>query len=80
MSTTQNPQNSNIKEVILPDWTRIEVYLDPKQIDQVAEFVQLKSEDRRNLTTREQTKIYASIVKKQHGLYDHMDLTSTKNR
>jgi hypothetical protein len=61
----------------MPDGSKVEVFFQPKQVNEVSEFVQILSKDRRNLPPKEQADIRASIVKKQHPLYDHMDLTST---
>jgi hypothetical protein len=68
---------ASTKEIIMPDGTKIEVYDQPRQIDKVSEFVQIKSEDSRNLSPKEQADIRATILKKQHSLYDRMDLAST---
>jgi hypothetical protein len=62
----------------MADGTKVEIYNDPKHIAKASEFVQLLPEDRRNLTPKEQADIRTSIVKKQHELYEHMDLTATK--
>jgi hypothetical protein len=64
-------------EITMPDGSKVEVFFQPKQVNEVSEFVQILSKDQRNLPPKEQADIRASIVKKQHPLYDHMDLTST---
>jgi hypothetical protein len=68
---------ASTKEITMPDGTKIEVFDQPRQIDKVSEFIQIKSEDRRNLPPKEQADIRSTIIKKQHNLYDRMDLAST---
>jgi hypothetical protein len=68
---------SSTTEITMPDGSKVEVFSQPQQVNEVSEFVQILSEDRRNLPPKEQADIRASIIKKQHLLYDHMDLTST---
>jgi hypothetical protein len=57
---------SSTTEITMPDGTKVEVFSQPKRVNEVSEFVQILSEDRRNLTPKEQADIRASIVKKQH--------------
>jgi hypothetical protein len=65
MSTIPNLSNpSNITEVIMPDATKVEVFAQPRQFDEASEFVQIKSEDGRNLTHKDQADILEAIVKK----------------
>jgi hypothetical protein len=61
----------------MPDGTKVEVFSKPKQVNEASEFVQILSEDRRNLTPKEQADIRMAIVKKQHDPYNRMDLAST---
>jgi hypothetical protein len=68
---------SSTEEITMPDGTKVEVFSKPKQVNESSEFVQIQSEDRRNLTPKEQADIRTAIVKKQHELYNRMDLAST---
>jgi hypothetical protein len=68
---------SSTTEITMPDGTKVEVFSKPKQVNAASEFVQILSEDRGNLTPKEQADIRMAIVRKQHDLYNQMDLTST---
>jgi type II secretory pathway component PulC len=60
-----------------PDCYKVEVAATPKTIDANTEYIQISSADRVKLNQKEQTNIRHAITKKQHSLFDKMDLTST---
>jgi hypothetical protein len=63
--------------VTLVDGYKVKVAAAPKNIDANTEYVQISSEERVKLTQKEQAEIRNTITKKQHSLYEKMDLSST---
>lgn len=73
--STLSTMSNNI--VTLVDGYKVKVAATPKTIDANTEYIQISSEDRVKLPQKEQAEIRSSITKKQHALYEKMDLTST---
>jgi hypothetical protein len=74
MSTSINPTASTSTEVTLVDGYRVKVSAIPKTIDANTEYMQISSGDRVKLNQKEQTDVRNAITKKQHSLFDKMDL------
>jgi hypothetical protein len=68
---------STSMEITLPDGSKIRVSNRAKAVNDVAEFVQITSAARVNLTPKEQADVRHAITRKQHSLYNKMDLVST---
>jgi hypothetical protein len=75
LSTTTTTSTS--QEVTLPDGTKIRVSNRAKAVNDVAELVQITSAARVNLTPKEQVDVRHAITRKQHSLYNKMELASS---
>jgi hypothetical protein len=77
MVSTPTPTTSTSSEVTFMDGYKVRVAAQPKSVNAVTEYVQISSADRSKLTPKEQNDVRHAITKKQHSLYDKMDLATT---
>jgi hypothetical protein len=61
----------------MPDGSKIRVHNEAQDVSDVAEFVQITSPERVKLNSKEQADIRHAITRKQHSLYNKVDLAST---
>jgi hypothetical protein len=78
LQTNANPvATTTLSEVTMPDGSKIQVHAQAQEVNDLAEFVQITSEERVKLDAKQQADLRFAITRKQHDLFQKMDLAST---